>query len=292
MGSSGDAKNVVELGKLMDLLNLYFHAAVWIMEWCQDECRGEKREAVQGFTVHTVDLECMEIDREELLSQLMAGTSDDPFVAGVSSYMYATYEGGVRRAVPGVSVNGTSVIELVFKPYPRYLPDAFYMNVFRNTCKTLGLNYRKLLFRYHESLGEDTLRLVRLFRLYTCEQCVLIHDLKDWYCHACARLRDLGYSESPTVEEPVQPVTTFLAGKQMPRLEMAEFLHLSERTLMRWEACGHTPDGWFWPRSTKVKDKVHSYELNDCWDTVTKIMPIVRDRGLDALVREELLALR
>lgn len=37
------------------------------------------------------------------------------------------------------------------------------MNALRNTCQALGIDYRTLLFSYHDSLGEDTLRLVRIF---------------------------------------------------------------------------------------------------------------------------------
>ena len=156
------------------------------------------------------------------------------------------------------------------------------MNVLRETCNSLELDYRLFLFNYHGSLGDDALRLVRLFCNLGGEREALLHDLNEWHIRVMERLERCGHDDricrADAAGQENEPTPPALSKLKITRQQMASFLHCSVRTLIRREICGCTPEGWFWPRALKGAGNAHYYDVAECWDTMKKIMPRGRDR--------------
>lgn len=278
--------------RLKELLHLYFHAAMWTVDWCRLGGSGADPGSLPEFCIHEDELDCLRIDREELLSLLIAGGSDNPWVRGTARYHYATYEGRTECAQTGVPVDGTHVEDLYLRPNPLYLPDRAFIKVLRDICCLLGRDHRSFLFRYHESAGSDPLRLVRMFYVLEGERSALTHALNEWHFSVIDRINHWREDEVAWrgralkgIGSGVSPV----AGLKKYRREMALFLHCSTKTLKRWEAIGHTPDGHFWPQAKLDERGMPYYEMEKCWDTIREIMPQLRDRAEDAILREEIL---
>lgn len=289
-----DDIDVIEYQRLKELINLYFHGSLWVLGWCRQEEAGVSIDERTGLSVHGEELDCLLVDREELLSLLIAGELDSIWVRATRSYQYVTLDGKISSAAPVVPVDATRVERLDLKPDPALLPDSYLMNVLKDTCCSLELDYRQFTFHYHGSLGDDALRLVRLFCNLECEREALVHDLHEWHIRVMERLKSWGhdnfYSPASDNTQHGEAVLSPASNLQMTRQQMASFLHCSVRTLIRREICGCTPEGWFWPRAIKGVGNAHYYEVAECWDTLKKIMPRGRDREKDLQLREEILA--
>jgi len=172
-----DEKTSEELRQqLRELLGLYYNAASWIIYWfVHTQCHPSSE--VPGFTMHWHEMQNLKIDREELLSLLMAGATDNPWVAATDRYDYPTFEGNIQSAKPGIAVNATSVERLHFKPDPKYLLYSTVMNVLRGTCNCLGWNYRDFLFKFLNHPCEEPMRFARILISGECDPGVLAREL-------------------------------------------------------------------------------------------------------------------
>ena len=308
-----------ERRRLGVLLSLYFQALLWIADWCRQTTDGVPAKDVYGFVIHGAELDDLKVDREELLSHMATG-STHPWVRSTQAYDYVRPDGSVESAVPGKAVDGLRVERVQIKPYPKHLPYSQFMSVFCEVCAYFGRDYRDVLFRYRGCLCEDPLRLVRIFRGFECERCVVMQAIQEWYACICQQLPQwtpAGESEAagaapdrPPSELPPPPCETcpppppppdgdpFDLGITDPRIlslkltrpKMAEFLNCSVRTLRRWEQAGEAPGGWPWPRPEKVGGNLVLYDVARYWDTIRKLQPRLRDLERDGQLREEILS--
>lgn len=122
MGIDKVEDDAVLFQRLKGLVNVYHHAALWIMDWCRHECEGTAAGGTEGFSVHGHELDCMLVDREELLSQMIAGEQDHPLVREERIVTSLRRLVASPKQIPGVPVKWHARRDfLFFKPNPRYL---------------------------------------------------------------------------------------------------------------------------------------------------------------------------
>lgn len=294
------------LRQLQTLLAVLGNYGSWLVSWCRAQL-GLSLYAPRGFYLNQEELRCLNQDTAELQAQEMAGSPNDPIVAGTDYYEYRTFDGNESITKPGISVPATTVIGISFKPDLCAFPFRLIAQAIRSCCVAIGCSYQQFLIPHFGEPCEDLLRLVNSMMNLECKTEDVAQHIACWRMTVRGLLQ--GLNTFRMVRIPVQTENiVVLSDKEIVRLfdedtlqglrvndlrlnrkvrrpVMLEILNRTDKTAGRWEAVERTPHGIFWPRPEKPSGNLLEYFLPAYLASLQELLPILRAEDV-ALTRK------
>jgi len=267
--------------RLIWLVNLYYQAHMWMIGWL-----GKDPHIPHEFPVNNDEIDALGLNREELLSLLIANDQTHPWIAAIRFFDYKTFDGEVMRAEPGMDLNGTQVVNLYLKPDPSVWPYPQFLQTFIDVCEKMGVKHEEQLFKCQEITFSDPLRFITFLEHSGNEVLVIQQKLHDWHVCELALLNHMilsskfGDMNDQTENDLLQDkdrrlIIAFLRSNlqslnphdprlcwiKLSRKEMSQILGSAVRTIRKWDQKGVAPGNLPWPDPEKDSSAHRLYPL-------------------------------
>ena len=148
-------EHIDEGQRLIRLVNLYYQAHMWMIGWL-----GKDPHATSELPVNNDEIDALGLNREELLSLLIANDQSHPWIAATRFFDYKTFDNQIIRTEPGRDLNGTQVVNLYLKPDPPIWPYPQFLQTFIDVCEKMDVKHEDLLFKFQGITFSDPTRFI------------------------------------------------------------------------------------------------------------------------------------